>query len=236
MDLQEKTALITGGSRGIGYAVAERFLREGANVVITARNTDGLEKAAEQLHQIPAGAITTVPGDVSHEYHVDKWIDTTLKEYGSIDVLVNNAGISRNAEVHRLSSEDFKAVQDTNLFGTFLMCHKVLPTMKNQQRGFIFNMASFAGTKGLPRSGAYGSSKAGVIRLSETLQRELKEDNIKVTAICPGYVYTEMTESTGVPQTEMIQPEDIPETMMYVMRLSGASLVQRIVIERFGSI
>ncbi len=205
-------------------------------MVIAARNTDGLEAAAEQLNQIPAGSITTMPGDVSHEYHVDKWIQTTLEQYESIDILVNNAGISRNAEVHRLSSEDFKAVQDTNLFGTYLLCHKVIPTMKEQQRGYIFNMASFAGVKGLPRSGAYGSSKAGVIRLSETLQRELKEDNIKVTAICPGYVYTEMTERTGVPQADMIQPEDVPETMLYVMRLSRASLVQRIVIERFGSV
>lgn len=236
MNVQDKTALITGGSRGIGYAVAERLKSEGANVVITARTTSQLDAAAESLNKIEAGNIFAVPSDVSKEALVDELVEDTIKEYGQIDILVNNAGISGHGKVHDITPHEAKKVLDINLFGVYLLCHKVIPHMTERELGFIFNISSFAGTKGLPGSGVYGASKAGIIKLSESMQRDLKNFGIKVTAICPGYVYTDMAESSGVKKDEMIQPSDIAETMLYIMRLSESALVQKIVLERFGSV
>jgi len=125
---------------------------------------------------------------------------------------------------------------EVNLLGTFLLCRHVLPQMKKQGSGYIFNVASYAGVKGLPGSGAYGASKAGIIRLSESLQREVTADNIKVTAISPAYVQTEMADDDDVSDTEMIQPSDIAETIFYILRLSHSAVVRQIVLERFGSV
>ncbi len=236
MSLEGKTALITGGSRGIGYAVAKRFKKQGANITITARTTEQLDKAAHELNQIESGEIFAIPGDVSNDNHVHELVTDTINHYGSIDILVNNAGISKHARLHELSEDDFRQIMEINLYGVYLLCHKVLPHMLERQSGFIFNIASYAGTTGLPGSGAYGASKAGVINMSKSLQREVKDDNIKVMAICPGYVYTDMAKDSGVEREKMIQPEDIAETMVYAMNLSDSALVQQIVLERFGSI
>jgi len=236
MDLHGKTALITGGSRGIGFTVAEEFAKVGMNIVITARTANDLEEAAEKLQALGDGKILTIPGDISNERHVNRWIEYTLEGFGSIDVLVNNAGIMRRGSVEMLKLKDYRRVLEINLQGVFLMCNKVVPQMKKQGGGYIFNMASYAGIKGLLGSGAYGASKAGVIRFTETLQREVAEDNIKVTAISPAYVYTDMAKDADVAQEEMIQPEDIAETMLYIMRLSKSAVVRNVVIERYGQL
>ena len=236
MEMSEKTALITGGSRGIGLSVAKRLVSEGVNVVITARTTSQLDNAAEQLQSLESGKVLHLPGDVSNENHVEQVVDSSLTEFGSIDILVNNAGIFGHAETTEWTAEKFRDVVEVNLVGTFLMCQKVVPEMKRQHRGYIFNISSYAGVKGLLKSGAYGASKAGVIRLGESLQRELKETNIKVTSICPAYVQTDMASGSGVRADEMIQPEDIAETILYIMRLSKATLVRQVVLERFGQL
>ncbi|MBS1271272.1 MAG: 3-oxoacyl-[acyl-carrier-protein] reductase [Candidatus Marinimicrobia bacterium] len=236
MDLQEKTALITGGSKGIGFTVAVQFARAGMDIGITARTAADLEQAAEKLQSLGDGKILTMPGDVSNERHVDQWIEDTLEDFDSIDVLVNNAGIMRRGSVEDLTLEDYRRVLEINLQGTFLMCNKTVPQMKKQGGGYIFNMASYAGMKGLLGSGAYGASKAGVIRFTETLQREVAEDNIKVTAISPAYVYTDMANDAEVTKEDMIQPADIAETMLYIMRLSKAAVVRNVLIERYGQL
>lgn len=236
MVLQDKTALVTGGSRGIGYTVAKRFLQEGANVVITARSTDQLENAAGRLQSLGAGKVMALPGDVSKKRHVTRWIDETLEAFETIDILVNNAGIMRSAPVDELSMEDFQKVLEVNLQGVFLMCNRVVPHMKQQNNGYIFNLASYAGVTGLLGSGAYGASKAGIIRFGETLQREVADYGIKVTSISPAYVYTDMAGDSGVTQDEMIQPDDIVETMLYIMRLSKSALVRNVIMERYGQL
>ncbi|MCF7803971.1 MAG: SDR family oxidoreductase [Candidatus Marinimicrobia bacterium] len=236
MDVTGKTAVITGGSRGIGFSVAQRFAEADMNIVLTARTPDDLEQAADKLRKLGSGEVITLPGDVSNERHVDQWIEDILGDFDSIDVLVNNAGIMRRGSVEELTLGDYREVLEVNLEGTFLMCNRIVPQMKKQNGGYIFNMASYAGTKGLLGSGAYGASKAGVIRFSETLQREVAENNIKVTAISPAYVYTDMAKDADVNREEMIQPEDIAETMLYVMRLSKSAVVRNVVIERYGQL
>jgi 3-oxoacyl-[acyl-carrier protein] reductase len=236
MNLQGKTALITGGSRGIGYAIARRFKEEGANVGITARTTEELDQAASRLNEIDSGSVFAIPGDVSNDNHVNELVSDILKHYDTIDILVNNAGISGHAKLHEMPEDKFRYIMEVNLFGVYLLCNRVLPHMLDKNSGFIFNIASYAGTKGLPGSGAYGATKSGVITMSESLQREVKDNNIKVMAICPGYVYTDMAKNSGVDKEDMIQPEDIAETMLYAMRLSQSTLVQKIILERFGSI
>ena len=236
MELQGKNAIITGGSRGIGYAIARRFVREGINVVITARTTKALEQAAEELAEAGEGEVSAIPGDVSNHGHVVQLVKDTLEQYEAIDILVNNAGIGVHGSVDELSGADFQRVLEINLLGTFLLTHEVLPHMKERQSGYIYNIASYAGVKGLPGSGAYGASKAGIIRFSESLQREVTEDRIKVMAICPAFVETQMAEHSGVNSDEMIQPEDIAETILYYLRLSPATVIRQIVLERFGSV
>jgi NAD(P)-dependent dehydrogenase (short-subunit alcohol dehydrogenase family) len=191
MKLEGKVALITGGGTGIGTAIAERFVKEGAKICITGRRKELLNEVAKSL---PSGTITTCPGDVSKEKDVAKMVETTISFGGKLDILVNNAGISSQIPVADLSLEEWQQIFDVNLTGPFLLIKASIPHMIKAGAGSIINIASVGGLRCLPHFPAYCTSKAGLIMLTQQVALDYGPQNIRCNAVCPGGVKTDMTE------------------------------------------
>lgn len=234
-DLNGQLALITGGSSGIGFAIAEVLLSEGMTVAITARKPKRLEEAAEAL-RAKGGHVIAMPTDVSLASEVTAFVNHVMDEAGRIDLLVNNAGIYRLGEIVDLSEADWDAVLDINLKGAFLCTKAVLPIMKAQQSGYVVNISSVAGKTGFGGASAYCASKFALIGLTESLLEEGVKDHIRATAICPGYVATPMVAGVDVPQEEMIPPEDIAKLVQSLLHLSPLTVIREIVVNRVGSV
>jgi len=190
MNLNGKVALITGGGTGIGTAIAERFVSDGAKVCITGRRKELLEKVAKSL---PAGSVVICQGDVSREEDVKRMVETTVKFGGKINVLVNNAGTNHPAPIVELDPKKWQEVIDVNLTGPFLLMKAVIPHMLKEGGGSIINISSLGGMRCLPAMPAYCTSKAGLIMLTQQAALEYGRNNIRCNAVCPGGVKTEMT-------------------------------------------
>jgi len=198
--LEGKTAIVTGGTKGIGYGIAASFVHYGANVIITARTASAVEEAAKVLNEEYAqgGRVVGVPADSSKQEDIDKVINTALAEFGKLDIFVNNAGISgKTAKIltDECDEANFMKVIETNLKGCFLFgkaCAKQFVAQGGG--GKIINIASVGGLVGGPGVVAYGASKAGVISLTKTMANEWGREGINVVAICPGYVVTPLNE------------------------------------------
>lgn len=195
MILKDKTALITGGSRGIGRAIAEAFLREGAKVMIAARSSEELSRAKEELSNnfsAGGGGVEICATDVSRPADVEDLVQKTLKTFGKVDILVNAAGIY--GPIGLSTSVDFEKWKETfavNVFGTFNLLQKVLPLMIKENKGKVINFSG-GGDGPLPRFSAYNSSKVAVVRLTETIAAEVKDYNVDMNAIAPGPVNTKL--------------------------------------------
>jgi meso-butanediol dehydrogenase/(S,S)-butanediol dehydrogenase/diacetyl reductase len=190
MNLKGKVALITGGGSGIGTAIAERFVADGAKICITGRRKEMLEKVAESL---PSGSVVICQGDVSKEEDGKRMVETTVKFGGKINVLVNNAGINHPAPIAELDLKLWEHVIAVNLTGPFLLMKEVIPYMLKEGGGSIINIASLGGLRCLPSMPAYCSSKAGLIMLTQQAALEYGSKNIRSNVVCPGGVSTEMT-------------------------------------------
>ena len=191
MNLKGKIALITGGGTGIGTAIAERFVADGAKVCITGRRKEMLEKVAKSL---PSGSVVICQGDVSKEEDVKRMVDTTVKFGGKLDVLVNNAGTNHPAPIVELDPKMWREVMEVNLTGPYLLMKAVIPHMLKEGGGSIINISSLGGMRCLPAMPAYCSSKAGLIMLSQQVALDYGRYNIRCNAVCPGGVKTEMTK------------------------------------------
>ncbi|MGQ9645816.1 MAG: SDR family NAD(P)-dependent oxidoreductase [Thermodesulfobacteriota bacterium] len=190
MELKEFVTVITGSRSGLGKAIAEKFFEEGARVVLWDRTIRSVERIKESL-DTSGTKVMAVQGDISNEEEVGKAVSEVLERFERIDVLVNNAGISRHKSIEEMDLETWDAVIQTNLTGVFLCSKVVVPIMKKQGRGKIINIASLGGRTGRPGVGVnYAASKAGVIGLTQTLARELGPSGIYVNAIAPGPILT----------------------------------------------
>ena len=190
MQIEGKVALITGGGTGIGTAIAERFVAEGAKVCISGRRKELLEKVAQSL---PTGTTEICPGDVSNEEDVDRMIETTVKFGGKLDVLVNNAAINSPAPVGDLEPAIWRDIIGVNLTGPFLLIKASIPNMLKENGGSIINIASLGGMRCLPGFPAYCTSKAGLIMLTKQVALDYGRYNIRCNVVCPGGVITDMT-------------------------------------------
>ena len=190
MNLKGKVALITGGGTGIGTAIAERFVTDGAKICITGRRKELLEKVAKSLQ---SESVVICQGDVSKEEDVKRMVDTTVKFGGKINVLVNNAGTNHPAPIVDLDAKMWREVIEVNLTGPFLLMKAVIPHMLKEGGGSIINISSLGGMRCLPAMPAYCSSKAGLIMLTQQAALEYGRNNIRCNAVCPGGVKTEMT-------------------------------------------
>jgi 3-oxoacyl-[acyl-carrier protein] reductase len=232
--LKDQVAIVTGGSSGIGFAIARAFLQEGMRVTISARDRRKLEQAALKLDG-GNGSALAIQADVSQAADVRRMVGQTMDRFGRLDVLVNNAGIGKMAPLDEFKEKDWDEILSINLKGVFLCTQAALPEMKRRRRGYIINISSIAGKEGFAGGGAYSASKFGVMSLTQTLLDEAKSFNIRATAICPGYVDTPMVAAAPVPGSEMIRPEDIAQTVLYLLNLSEKAVVREIVMTRIGS-
>ena len=220
------TVLVTGSSRGIGRAIAERFARDGHRVAIHCHvrraEADALQAALQQEHL----SVMAVQGDVSKEAEVARMLEEIRAYFGPVDVLVNNAGITRDGLAARMSDDDFDAVIDINLKGTFHCCRAAAKLMMKQRWGRIVNMSSVVGVYGNAGQVNYAASKAGVIGLTKSLARELARRNITANAVAPGFIATDMTDALSDAQREAIvsrigsgrlgEPDDIAHLVRFL--------------------
>jgi 3-oxoacyl-[acyl-carrier protein] reductase len=192
--LAGKVAIVTGGTRGIGLAIARLLAEDGASVVVSGRDAARLDAAVKELESLGAPAMA-VAADAAKREDADRLVEATREGFGRIDVLVNNAGITRDQLLVRMKDDDWDQVLDTNLRGVFLMTRAVGKVMMRQKSGRIINIASTAGAMGNPGQVNYSAAKAGVIGLTKAAGRELAHWNILVNAVAPGLIETDMAAS-----------------------------------------
>src|SRR6266705_1712054 len=231
MNLAGKTAIVTGGTKGIGRAIAEALVAEGISVCTSARNQDEVDQAVKELNRSAGGRAIGLTSDVREYDQVRALIDYTVKELGGLDLLINNAGIGVFETVEETSPEDFRAVLETNLFGVFYGCHEAIPQMKKRGGGYIINISSLAGANPHPRMAAYNASKFGLNGFSEALMQEVRHDNIKVSYIMPGSVNTEFAgDSPNDEKSWQLTPGDIARVVIDLLHHDDRSLPSRVEI------
>ncbi len=249
------TAYVTGGSSGIGLAIARALLVRGWDISICGRDAAKLERVWAELETLAgrslatgargaaphpragtaAGRIYAEPADVSKEPEVRRWVASSNDRLGPPALLVNNAGVGTWGEITTLGEDDWDRMMTVNLKGAFLCVREVLPLMRRNGGGYVVNISSLSGKKGMAGGAAYCASKFGMIGFTESLIADEKKNNIRATAICPGYVATPMVAGAEVPAGEMIQPEDIAQTVLYLLDLTPKVIIKEIVIERIGA-
>ena len=228
MNIENKVAVVTGGTKGIGRAIAESLLKAGANVFICGRDKSQLKRALEQLSAL--GKVDGEVCDVRSEAQVEMMLKECERVFGGVDVLVNNAGVGISGKtVEEMAAADFEQTLQTNLFGVFYCCHHAIPMLKQRGGGYIINISSLAGHNAHPTMAAYNASKFGLNGFTEAMMQEVRADNIKVSAICPGSVNTHFGGRQSTENQEwQIQPEDIAQVVIDLLNMNERTLPSKI--------
>jgi 3-oxoacyl-[acyl-carrier protein] reductase len=228
--IENKVAVVTGGTKGIGKAIAESLLKKGAKVFICARNKPEVKRALEDLSRY--GQTEGEICDVRSEEQVRQMLEECERVFGGVDILVNNAGIGiMNKSVEEISGDEFRQTLETNLFGVFYCCHYAVPLMKKRGGGYIINISSLAGQNAHPRMAAYNASKFGLNGFSEALMQEVREHNIKVSYICPGSVNTYFGgDEPSEENSWQLQPEDISQIVLDLLNMNPRALPSKVEI------
>lgn len=222
----KQTAIVTGGSRGIGRAVAVRLAKDGMNLVINYRGNSAAAEETERMCRELGAAVLLVQGDVSRAEDCEKLTAQAKEAFGRVDVLVNNAGITRDGLLARMTEEDFRAVLDVNLVGPWNMMKAVNRIMMKQRYGRIVNLSSVTGLMGNMGQTNYAAAKAGILGMTKSYAREVAGRGITVNAVAPGFIDTDMTEAmpegakdkiiTGIPMGRTGKPEDVAEAVAFL--------------------
>ncbi|MDM5228550.1 3-ketoacyl-ACP reductase [Cytobacillus sp. NJ13] len=226
--LKGKTALITGAGRGIGRAAAIALAKEGVNIGLLGRTIENLEKMADELSQYNVN-VSAAAADVADLEAVTHAVEHIKSDLGSVDILINNAGIAKFGGFLELSPDEWESIIQVNLMGVYNVTRAVLPEMIEQKSGDIINIASTAGQKGAPVTSAYSASKFAVLGLTESLMLEVRKHNIRVSALTPSTVATDLAIETnltdGNPE-KVMQPEDLAEFMVAQLKLNPRVFVK----------
>jgi len=228
----KKVAIVTGATKGIGKAISIGLAQMGYQMVLIGRDKIDLENVSNVINEKSGITPVVFQLDITDSESVRQTIQKTKNELGRIDVLVNNAGIYIGGTLS-LSEDDFNLMMETNLSAQFVILQEIVPLMKKQKSGYIFNVASRAGKIGFAGSGGYNASKFGLVGLNESLYRELIPQGISVTALCPGWVNTQMATQAGttLESKQMIQPEDLFKTIHWLLSLSPGACVKEVILE-----
>jgi 3-oxoacyl-[acyl-carrier protein] reductase len=221
-----RVALVTGGTRGIGEAIARRLVAEGFVVFISGRTEDSTRKALARFAK-DGLAVRGFAADARREEDQKRLVESVAREGGRLDVLVNNAGIGHFAPVDQLDPEKFREVVETNLFGPFYAVHHAAPLMKKNGGGFVVNIASLASVNPFAGGSAYNASKFGLLGFSEAAMLDLRHDGIRMATVLPGSVATEFGHSRG-DSDWMLAPEDVAEAVADLVRFPGHAIASRI--------
>ena len=225
--LQGRCAIVTGGTRGIGFAIAAALGEAGASVAICGREAGELERALRELKTKSKSKVVGARADVSDRSQVSKFFEFVDGELGALDILVNNAGVGKFRSVADMTIEDWHSVIDTNLSGVFYCCHEALPRLKKRHGGYIVNISSLAGKNPFGGGAAYNASKFGVNGFSEAMMLDHRYDDIKVSYVMPGSVDTKFgSGSTGAEWK--IAPEDVAAIVLMLLRMPARTLVSRV--------
>jgi 3-oxoacyl-[acyl-carrier protein] reductase len=227
--LQGKVAIITGASRGIGFAVAHRMGTLGAKVGLCARDAGKLESAADELRAVAAG-VFSAGVDVTHGDQILAFVQNTEKALGPVDILVNNAGIGYFGPTHEATEANWDSVLDTNLKAVFLASKAVAPGMIQRRSGHIINIASLAGKNAFPGGGIYCASKWGLLGLTECMAEDLRGYEIRVSAVCPGSVATDFSPRGNKDISKMLQAEDIALVVEMILRQAPQSFISEVLL------
>ncbi|NRF90119.1 3-ketoacyl-ACP reductase [Paenibacillus frigoriresistens] len=222
MALDNQTAIITGAGKGIGKATAIALAKEGVNLGLLARNRADLESLQQELTSTYRVKVSIATADVSKRAEAEHAVETLIGELGSLDILLNNAGVAQFGTLADMDPEQWEQVIRTNLMGTYYVTRTALPTMLKQNGGTIINIASTAGERGFATGSAYCASKHAVLGLTEALMQEVRKSNIRVTALTPSTVNTELAVKAGLPigdEDRMMQAEDVAELILAALKL-----------------
>jgi NAD(P)-dependent dehydrogenase (short-subunit alcohol dehydrogenase family) len=219
--------IVTGGSKGIGLAIARAFLERGMQVTITGRSKGDLDRAVAQLGA--GDRLRAVAADVRDAAAAKAVVDETVRAFGGLDVLVNNAGVGKFASVADMSPEAWRDVIDTNLTGVFYCTHAALPELRKRGGGYIVNISSLAGKNSFTGGAAYCASKAGLNAFSEALMQEVRYDNIRVSYVMPGSVSTGFGDHDGSKEADWkLAPEDVAKVVVDLISHEARSLASRV--------
>ena len=221
-DLKNKNALITGAGKGIGKAIALALAKEGVNIILVARTQEEIDSVAAKVRSLRVKALA-ITADVADINSVNAAVAKALNEFGTIDILINNAGIAAFGKFLELEPTDWESIIQVNLMGTYYVTRAVLPNMIERQSGDIINISSTAGLSGNALTSAYSASKFAVLGLTESLMQEVRKHNIRVTALTPSTVATDMAKelklTDGNPE-KVMQAEDMAELIIAQLKLN----------------
>ena len=229
--LRGKVALVTGGSRGFGLAIARALVAEGVKVSVTGRNDANLSAARSKIESAGPSAVETLHADVRRYEDIERALKATVGRFGGLDILVNNAGVGIFADVADMTPAQWSEIIDTNLTGVYNACHAAIPHLRERGGGSIVNISSLSGTNPFVRGAAYCASKAGINAFSEAMMQELRYDNIRVSCVAPGSVATEFAQGDPSKGADWkVAPDEVAEVVLNLLRHPARSLPSRVEI------
>lgn len=236
MKLKDQVAIVTGGGRGIGRAIALTFAKEGARIAVVARTESEIEGVAREIASLGARAVA-IKTDVSQENQVEDMAQKVMDEFGRIDILVNSAGFAKHAHIQEIQTDIWDLTMNVNLRGIMLCTRAVYKHMTKQQNGYIINISSGAGKHGSARYGTYSTSKFGVIGFTQSLAAEGRQYGIKASVICPGPVATRMRAGNhpGEDPAKLMQPQDIADVALFLVTQPKRAYIGEVVVSLFPS-
>ena len=233
LDIKNKTALVTGASRGIGKSISVALAESGARVILSARDTRRLETVRKEINDKGGNAVA-IPADLSEEADIVSLFEAIKKQYERLDIAVHNAGVGYFEDLADFPMDKFDEIFRVNMRGTFLCCKHAMKLMIPARAGYIINVSSMQGIKGYPKQSAYAATKHGIMGMTKSLSAEAQKHNIRVSVILPGAVDTELIADARpeLDRSLLIHPEDISKAVLFLLSLSGRAMVDMLVIRR----